>query len=742
MGWAERLAQERRARLAAERLLEHKQRNLTVVQRELDHHARGVTERILAQCEAASSARSEADSFRDRHSRTLAELERAHAAAVTAERRLWTSIEAIRDGFAVFDADHRLLGANRAWLRAFRSYPEVRRGIGYRRLLEVCALNRLVELGEENPADWVARMRARWDARRIPPQVIQFRDGPWVKLIDRRTRHGDMVCLALDITETVAFEARLEKERARAEAANRAKSAFLANMSHEIRTPMNGIVGMAELLCGTELNEEQRLYAETIRSSGEALLQIINDVLDYSRIESQRLALHPEPFDLERCIHEVVALMQPGAQARGLAMVIDYDLFLPTRFLGDAGRIRQVLSNLLGNAVKFTRAGTITLRVTGMIAEDGRQRLHLAVEDTGIGIAAEHLDHVFGAFNQVESETNRKFEGTGLGLAITRQLIALMGGEVWVESEEGRGSCFGFRLSLPVAEEVTDPPRRPEGLTHALVVDDRLVNRAILERQLTALGIAVTLCHSADEALEAIAAGCPADLVITDHEPPGLDGLALAEALRARDWQGPILLLTPNPAAIRVADAAALSLAVLQEPALRRDLMRRLAELAPVAPPPQAAPERAEADPETLRAMRVLSAEDNRTNQLVLAKMVKDLDVDLAFADNGRIAVAMFESFRPDLIFMDISMPEMDGCEATRAIRALEAGSGRHVPIVALTAHAMEGDADGILSAGLDDYLTKPLRRAAIAGAILAHVPPDARPPSQAQPVATAPDVG
>ena len=731
MGWAERLAQERRSRLAAERLLEQKKRNLTVVQQELDRHARSVTDRILAQCEAASSARSEAETIRERHSRTLAELERAHAAAITAERRLWNSIETIRDGFAVFDPDHRLLGANRAWLRAFRGYPEVRRGISFGRLLEVCALNRLLELGEESPAEWVARMAARWQARRIAPEVIRFRDGPWVKLIDRRTRTGDMVSLALDITQTVEFEERLRKERSRAEAASRAKSAFLANMSHEIRTPMNGIVGMAELLCGTDLTEEQRLYAETIRSSGEALLQIINDVLDYSRIEANRLALHPEPFDLERCIHEVVMLMQPGARERGLAMLIDYDLFLPTRFVGDPGRIRQVLSNLLGNSVKFTRAGHVLVRVTGVAAEEGRQQLHIAIEDTGIGIAAEQLDNVFGAFNQVDSAANRRFEGTGLGLAITRQLIALMNGEVWVESEEGRGSCFGFRLTLPVAEEMSDPPRRPEGLRHALVVDDRLVNRAVLERQLTALGLEVTLCRSGREALEALAGGCPADLLITDHEMPDMDGLALAETLRERDWPGPILLLTANPASVRVADAAALSLTVLQEPALRRDLMRRLAELAPPPEPPEPAPE-APSAPNGQRTMRVLSAEDNRTNQLVLAKMVKDLDIDLAFADNGRIAVAMYESFRPDLIFMDISMPEMDGREATKAIRALEAQTGRHVPIVALTAHAMEGDAEGVLAAGMDDYLTKPLRRAAITGAILAHVPDGAHAPDGA----------
>ena len=727
MIWADRLAEERRARLAAERLLEQKSRELMAARRQLDAHARDITGQIIEHREAVTAARSEAETIRGQHGRALADLEVAHAAAVRAERRLWDCIETIRHGFAVFDTEHVLLGANRAFLRPFRDHPEVAPGITYRRLLEICTLSRVIELEDEAPEDWIARMLARWEAPKRAPVVVRLCDGSWVKLIDRRARDGDMVSVALDITDTIAHEAQLRRERERAEAANRAKSAFLANMSHEIRTPMNGVVGMAELLCGTDLNDEQRLYAETIRSSGEALLKIINDILDYSKMEANKLAFYPEPFDLERTIHEVVMLVQPGARERGLDLHIDFDLFLPTRFVADPVRIRQVLSNLLGNAVKFTQVGHITVRVVGMEAGEGRHELHVTVEDTGIGIAAEHLEHVFGEFNQVEAEQNRKFEGTGLGLAITRQLIALMGGEVWVESEPGRGSCFGFRLTLPVAEEPGELPAAPITLRHALVVDDQMINRTILERQLSAHGVAVTAVHGGEEALKALDGGCTADVMITDHEMPGMSGLALAEALRDRGWGGPILLLSANPAAIRVADAAALSVTVLQKPALRRDLLRLLSDLGPAVPP---SPPPVPAEPAApLRAMRVLSAEDNRTNQLVLAKMVKDLDIDLAFANDGREAVAMFGSFRPDLIFMDISMPHMDGREATRAIRAIEAGNGGHVPIVALTAHAMEGDSDDILAAGLDDYLTKPLRRVAIAERILAHVPDNVRPP-------------
>ncbi len=740
MNWAERLSQERRARLAAERRLEQKTRDLLAAQQELEERARGLSNQISDQRNLMANALSEVASVRDQYSELLDELEDAHASAVRAERRLWDSIEAIRDGFAMFDADRALIGANRAWLRPFRRFPEVRPGIGYARLLEICAENGLVDLDGETPAAWVERMLARWTAPRPRPMMLRLQTGAWVKLIDRRARDGDMVCLALDVTDTVEYERDLERARERAEAANRAKSAFLANMSHEIRTPMNGVVGMAELLCETELTEDQRLYAETIRSSGEALLRIINDVLDYSKIEAGKLALFPEPFDLERCIHEVVLLLHPGARDRGLDIFVDFDIFLPTRYVADPGRVRQVLMNLIGNAVKFTETGHVMVRVTGHAPDSpadagDRQNLHVTVEDTGIGIPPDQRDLVFAEFSQVEADANRKFEGTGLGLAITRQLLAMMGGEMWLDSEPGRGSCFGFRLSLPVAEERAAAAPAQVRLGHALVVDDQLFNRTILERQLGAQGMTVTLHHAATEALKAIDAGLQPDVVLTDQEMPGMDGVAFAAALRARGWQGPILLLSSNPARLRVSEAAALCITVLQKPVLRSELIRRLAEIGapPDEPEPESPPAPAQPAADEPRQMRVLSAEDNRTNQLVLAKMLKDLDIELSFANDGHEAVAMFESGQPDLILMDISMPGMDGRAATRAIRRREKASGRRVPIIALTAHAMEGDRDAIVADGLDDYLTKPLKRAAIVERILAHVPEGVRPPRGAQ---------
>ena len=843
MDIAEKLAKERRARLAAERLLEHKSRELVVANQKLALHARGLSDQIVEQRLVTKVALSEAELLKGQNTRFLSDLEAAHSTAVMAERRLWDSIDTIRDGFAVFDANLKLVTANSAYSALFDG-QSIAPGISYHQILQMLAEAPLIALEGNTPQDWIADMLSRLDEDPIEPVVLPFTNGTWVKLVDRRARDGDLVSLALNITDQMRIwaaveaipdgfvlydredrlltcnqryrdiyahsapamvpgakfedilrhglaqgqhldavgreddwlaerleqhrnpvalheqqlsdgrwlrahdhptpdggrvglrvdiseiknqQAALETARTAAEAANRAKSAFLANMSHEIRTPMNGVVGMAELLCDTDLTEDQRLFAETIRSSGEALLVIINDILDYSKIEAERLTLHPEPFDLERTIHEVAMLLQPRARAKGLDLMIDFDMFLPTRYIGDPGRLRQVLTNLVGNAVKFTETGHVLIRVVGLEVDDGSQQLHVTVEDTGIGIAANNLDHVFGEFNQVESQTNRKFEGTGLGFAITQKLIERMGGAVWVDSEFGKGSSFGFRLTLDVAED-EGASKTPINLRRALVVDDQFINRTILERQLVPCGIAVTLCRSGADALAMLDKDDAYDVVITDHDMPEMDGITLAERIQARGLTMPIMLLSSNLAMRRDKDRPAKLVAILQKPVLRSELYTRLQALtAPVAivAAPVVVPV---AIPNGARVMRVLAAEDNRTNQLVFRKMVKDIDIELTFANNGREAVELYQSFMPDMIFMDISMPEMDGREAAQAIRTLESGGKWHVPIVALTAHALDGDSDSIFAAGIDRYMTKPLRKSAITGALVEFCPTDARP--------------
>ena len=841
VGWgtmdlSERLVRERRARLAAERLLEQKSRELFAANEKLAIHARSLSDQIVEQRQVVRSALTEAETLKSQNHRFVADLDRAHTTAVMAERRMWESINTINDGFAVFDSARRLVTANRAWQAPFQGRT-LAPGLPYPDMLRLIATAGALDLEGEDPDAFAARMLARIDGDPIEPVTLKFHNGTWVKLQDRIARDGDLVCLAIDITDQmriwaaidalpdafvlfdreerlltcnkryrelfpdsapvmqpgVTFEellrhglrnghvpqavgheeewlanrlrqfreassfneanlsggrtilesdhptpdggrvglrvditqlkeqqTQLEAARKAAEAANRAKSAFLANMSHEIRTPMNGVVGMAELLCDTSLSEEQRLFAETIRSSGEALLVIINDILDYSKIEAERLTLRPEPFDLERTIHEVTMLLQPRAREKGIDLMIDFDMFLPTRFVGDPGRLRQVLTNLIGNAVKFTEKGHVLTRVVGVDSDDGSQTLHVTVEDTGIGIAPEYLDHIFGEFNQVEDERNRKFEGTGLGLAITQRLIEHMGGAVWVDSTLGDGSSFGFRVTLPVAEDATGL-QAPVSVRRVIAVDDQFINRTILERQLTPCGIEVVLCRSGAEVLDRLARDAAFDVVITDHAMPEMDGTALMQAIRAAGHALPVILLSSNSSGLGA--LASDFAAVLQKPVLRSDLYRHLQGLTlPASAPGSAAPAIAPADQ---RQMRVLAAEDNRTNQLVFQKMVRGMDLELVFADNGRIAVDLFQSFRPDLIFMDISMPEMDGKEATRAIRAL----GSKVPIVALTAHAMDGDAEGILASGIDEYLTKPLRKTAIETALATHCPLEARPP-------------
>ena len=838
MDFAERLAKERRARLAAERLLEQKSRELFAANAKLGLHARALSDQIVEQRQVVKSALTEAEQLKGEQSRFVEDLDRAHTAAVMAERRLWDSINTIKDGFAVFDANQKLVTANTAYLAAFHD-PEIVPGLPYADLLCIAAEGGMVEMGELTPDVWVADMLARWEAETIDPITVQFNNGTWVRMVDQRARDGDMVSLALDITEQMriwaAVEAipdgfvlfdreerlltcnqryrdiysasapamvpgakfeeilrfgldhgqhmdakgreaqwlserlflhrnpgtpveqqladgrwiraqdhptpdggrvglrvdithlkeqqvALEAARVAAEAASRAKSAFLANMSHEIRTPMNGVVGMAELLCDTSLSEEQRLFAETIRSSGEALLIIINDILDFSKIEAERLTLHPEPFDLERTIHEIAMLLQPSAREKAVDLMIDFDMFLPTRYVGDPGRLRQILTNLIGNAVKFTDKGHVLIRVVGLEGDTGTQDLHVTVEDTGIGIAPENLAHIFGEFNQVESQSNRKFEGTGLGLAITKRLVERMAGEVWVDSDLGRGSCFGFRVSLPIAE-AADEPRLPITVKQVLIVDDQFINRTILERQLVPCGITVTLCRSGAEALITLEKAS-FDAIITDHDMPEMDGLALATRIRARGIATPIILLSSSPVSAREGEGAEHLTATLQKPILRADLYRRLQSL--VVPLPEPEPVAAPLPEVERRQMRVLTAEDNRTNQLVFQKMVRDIDIELVFANNGVEAVALFQSFKPDLIFMDISMPEMDGRDAARAIRALE-NSSMHVPIVALTAHAMDGDAEGILASGIDRYMTKPLRKGAITETLVDFCPAHAR---------------
>lgn len=745
MTLAHKLSEERRARLAAERLLEMKEAELFSANRKLGRHARALSDRI-EQTEA------EVANVRDENRQVKSDLSVAHQTIEIVERRLWQSIRTIRDGFAFFNADNEMIGANDAYLSVFDDLEDMKPGVTYPEMLLVLTDEGIIDTEDLTPSEWRASMLDRWNEPSPEPRVVRFWNGLYAKLIDERGPDGDVVSLALNITETIRYENQLKKARYDAEAASRTKSAFLANMSHEIRTPMNGIVGMADLLVETGLGEEQQLFVDTIRNSGEALLTIINDVLDYSKIEAEKLQLRPTNFDFEQCIHEVMRLLQPSARDKNVALLIDYDLFLPTQLIGDPGRIRQILTNVIGNAVKFTTEGHVLISVTGKY-EGTDCNLHVTIQDTGIGIPADKVDHIFGEFNQVEDERNRQFEGTGLGLAISKRLIEMMEGRIWVTSEEGVGTCFGFEANLKFDPKHEIDIVKP-AISNALVVDSSDLTRNLLEKQIALLGIKCTTADSADGAINAIDDAC--ELAVLDDLQGEMDGFDLASKIRAARPDMPILLMTSN-AGIAVADPARkLVTAVLQKPVPRQLLFRHLMALgAPVAPPAVKSVETKappmfvharkptadaasveeppieesnikeppveipiESTPSSARALRVLAAEDNKTNQLVFGKMLKNLDIDLIFAGNGIEAVELYQSFDPDLVFMDISMPKKDGKEATQDIRALEEKSGKHVPIVAMTAHAMAGDQEAIIAAGLDHYLTKPLKKALVVAQI------------------------
>ncbi len=742
MSLADALAQERRARLAAERLLELKQKELLAANAQLSRHALTLTDEIVEKREEVEEVRHVAEELRDQKERVLQDLEQAHEEVDIVQRRLWHSVETIQDGFAVFDRNDTLLVANPAYLAVFDEMECVAPGISYRDIIQILVEEGIVDTGDLDPQTWCADMLERWKSPQPKARTIKLWNNRFIKLMDRRSATGDTVSLALDITDTIRREKDLEEALLRAESANRAKSAFLAKMSHELRTPMNGVVGMADLLCETSLDEEQKLFVDTIRSSGESLLKLINDVLDFSKMEAAKLVLHKEEFDLERTLTEVLMLFQPAVKEKAVDLVVDYDMFLPTTFVGDPGRFRQILTNLIGNAVKFTSSGHVMVRAVGLPDGDtDNYRIHVSVEDTGPGIPADMIDHIFGEFNQVEDEQNRKFEGTGLGLAITKQLVTLMGGKIWVDSEEGKGSNFGFYVPLPAPKTATfHLDNIPNWVDRIIMVSRPSQAARILTSQLQILGADVA-SRTPDDFI-ADPETRPGDVVVIDAERTMQTGSRVIRAIQASGAQVPVVLmqnLQDND------DSAGYQpLQMVNKPTGRKILINAIAAFDPPAratedpvPAPAEQDEAPVSDqgavavaPPAPRKMRVLAAEDNKTNRLVFSKLVRKLDVDLAFAENGVEAVEKWKERRPDILFMDISMPIMDGKEATRRIREIEASEGAaRTPIVALTAHALSGDDEDILAAGLDHYLTKPLKKDAIFEQIGKAVPQDATPP-------------
>jgi len=541
---------------------------------------------------------------------------------------------------------------------------------------------------------------------------------------------ADCICFVVDISQQKHAELELKKAKNAADAASQAKSQFLANMSHEVRTPMNAIIGMTELVLNTPLAPKQAEYLKMVLQSGESLLSVINDVLDFSKVESGKVELEELPFGLRDCLGDAVKSLALRAHDKKLELALDVDSDVPDWLVGDPSRLRQIVVNLVNNAIKFTPHGEVVVEVQTKARQNGSVELLFVVQDTGIGIPPEKLEKVFEAFEQADTSTTRQYGGTGLGLAIVRRLAQLMDGRIWVESAVGQGSRFNFTAKLKLCHDPqpdrATPKRSALKGTRTLVVDDNATNRRIIEEVLRNWELVPATAASGDEALgelrQAFRQGRPYELLLSDVNMPQSDGFSLVEQVRRDPSLADItvILLTSADQSEDADRCQRLRIAErLMKPIKQSELLDAIVAALGVVPPDANAAESASSSgAPTTRPLRILLAEDSLVNQRLAVGLLERHGHRVTIANNGREACDRLEGDSFDVVLMDVQMPELDGLSATRAIRQRERLAGGHVPIIAMTAHALKGDRERCLESGMDEYVSKPIRERQLLAAL------------------------